>query len=115
MKWTFWKKGQPLTTARAGKLPKPKELPNAVGRKLVVGLQMDPDEAWSLRYVSRPSKNQPDMREFRLFDPAASAQAGLRVKDWHSLDDHSDLILYEGCHDRYGANLDLRPGRKVSA
>lgn len=100
MNWKFWKKNGAESSATPQKLSKPKELPDAVGRKLVVGLQIDPDEAWALRYVSRPSESKPGIQDFRLFKPEQAARANIVVKDWNSLDDHPDLIMYEGKFDR---------------
>ena len=110
MNWKFWKKDAGANPGKNKKLAKPKEPPQAVGRKLVVDLKLDPDEAWALRYVCRPSDKDPDIRDFRLYDPVKASQAGLFVKDWHSLDDQADLILFEGRHDRGGWNVDIWPG-----
>ena len=32
----------------------------------------------------------------RIFDPATTNERGVDVEDYHSLDDHPELILYEG-------------------
>ena len=115
MNWKFWKKESVADTGKAGKLSKPKDPPQAVGRKLVVELKIDPDEAWELRYVKRPSEANPGILDFRLYDPAQASQAGLFVKDWHSLDDHTDLILYEGHHDRSCTDVSVWPRQKPAA
>jgi hypothetical protein len=116
MNWKFWKKGsseEPVEKVQ--KYPKPKELPEAVGRKLVVSLKIDPDEAWALRYVSRPSESKPGIQDFRLFAPNKTAKAGLVVKDWSSLDDHPDLILFEGHYDRSSKTVEFRARTKSAA
>jgi hypothetical protein len=115
MNWKFWKKGSPGASMKAIKYPKPKELPESVGRKLVVNLKIDPDEAWSLRYVSRPSESKSGIEEFRLFAPNKTAKAGLIVKDWRSLDDHPDFILYEGHYDRSSKTVELWAKTKAAA
>jgi hypothetical protein len=115
MNWKFWKKNGGGDAAKPIKRSKPKELPQAVGRKLIVDLQIDPDEAWSLRYVGRPSEGKTGIQDFRLYDPAKAARAGLLVKDWHSLDDHPDSILYEGQYDKSGTVVDLRTAQRPAA
>ena len=115
MNWKFWKKGSSKEPEKAKKYPKPKELPEAVGRKLVVNLKVDPDEAWSLRYVSRPSEIKPGGQDFRLFAPNKTAKAGLFVRDWSSLDDNPDLILYEGHFNRSSKTVELWDTTKSAA
>ncbi|MFH1169496.1 MAG: hypothetical protein V1691_02255, partial [Chloroflexota bacterium] len=41
-------------TEKAEKLPGPKEIPEMVGRYVVVNLKKEPDWVWSLRSVQRP-------------------------------------------------------------
>ncbi len=117
MNWKFWKKNgaTDIETTRAKKLGKPKELPQAVGRKMVVGLQVDPDTVWALKYVSRPLNNQSHIHEFRLFHPGQANREGFAVKDWNSLDASPDLILYEGCYDKNEETVDLWPTKKSAA
>ena len=109
MNWKFWKKDAAADSLSKRKLAKPKEPPQAVGRKLVVDLKLDPDEAWALRYVSRPSENNPEFQDFRLYDPVKVSQTGLLVKDWHSLDEKVDLILFEGRHDKGCWHVEVWP------
>jgi len=117
MDWKFWKKqsSQNPSKTSSKKLRKPRELPDAIGRKLVVDLKMDPDEAWALRYVSRPSESQPDIQDFRLFHPNDAAHAGLVVKDWYSLDGSPDLILYEGQYNKPEKKVSLLVTHKSAA
>ena len=48
MNWKFWEKeAKGDSVAPIGpKLGKPKELPDAVGRKMVTGMKLDPDLVW---------------------------------------------------------------------
>jgi hypothetical protein len=59
----------------------------------------DPSWVWKLKGVVRPAGKK---KAFycRVFDEAQVAQAGVKVKDWTSLDDHPDLILWEGYFDK---------------
>ena len=115
MNWKFWKKEGAGNAAKVQRRARPKELPQAVGRKLIVDLQIDPDEAWSLRYVGHPLEAQTGIQDFRVYDPAKAAGAGLLVKDWHSLDDQPDLILYEGQYDKSCTVVFLRTAQRPAA
>jgi hypothetical protein len=65
---------------------------------MVVEEKQDPDVVWNLKGVLRPTEKK---KAFycRVFSEAQAAQAGVKVKNWHSLDDHSALILWEGYFD----------------
>lgn len=110
MRWNFWKK----TNSQGGgsgavtpKLAKPKDLPEPVGRKMVVGMKMDPDVVWSLKYVSRPMEDRRGSSEFRIFDPETVHRKGIAAKNWTSLDDQPDLILYSGYYDKSTKHVEI--------
>jgi hypothetical protein len=89
----FWDRKQ-----REGKevtLPGPKAIPDTVGRHMVVQEKADPDWVWQLRGVVRPAGGKKTFY-CRVFNEAQVAQAGVKVKDWTSLNDHPALILREG-------------------
>ncbi len=81
---------------KSEKLPGPKELPYPVGRDIVVQLKQNPDWVWSLRSVVRHSQRGKKVFDVRVFDEAQAARKKVKVKDWTTLDEHPDLILYEG-------------------
>ena len=89
----FWNRGK----AKDGelRLPGPKEIPQAVASHMVVEEKKNPDWVWKLKGVVRPAG---DKMAFycRVFSEAQAAEAGVKVKDWNSLDDHADLIIWEG-------------------
>jgi hypothetical protein len=107
--WKFWKKTdieKPANYYKNSRLSKPKDIPEAIGRKMVKGLRLDPDEVWQLKYVTRPSNDQTGIYEFRLFDPDKAKRAGVTVRDWTSLDDRPELILYTGRYNKGGKSTD---------
>ncbi len=113
MNFKFWKKSSGLATGSGSKIPRsarPKALPEAVGRKMVVAMKLDPDMVWALKYVSRPKEGSGNIREFRIFDPVKTLNAGLSVKEWTSLDNRSDLIMYSGFYDTGTVSIDIRQG-----
>ncbi len=93
----FWKRKE--TTEGGVKLSGPKEIPELAGRYMVVEDKKDPDWVWKLKGVVRPADKK---KAFycRVFDEAQAAQAGVKVRNWTSLDGHADLILWEGYFDK---------------
>jgi hypothetical protein len=109
MGWKFW---QRIKRGEAGavhmpKLPKRKELAGHMGMHLVIKLKLDPDWVWSLKYVRRPHDNNKYFYDFRIFNEKEAIVKGIRVSNYHALDDHSDLILYRGYSDKRGHNFQI--------
>jgi hypothetical protein len=102
MSWNFWKKTrvtQEPASVREEKLPKPKDIPEPVGRYLVFDLRKNPDWVWKLKCVVR--RQQEKYRyDVRVFDEAQAAAKKVRVGDYTSLDEHPELILFEGWYDK---------------
>ena len=92
----FWKRKE--TKEGEVKLPGPKGMPQSVGIHMVVEEKKDSDWVWSLKGVVRPTEKK---KAFycRVFSAGQAAKAGVEVKNWSSLDDHSNLILWEGYFD----------------
>ncbi len=92
----FWKRQK--TKEGELQLPGPNGLPQVVGTHVVVEEKKDPDWVWYLKVVVRPGEKK---KAFycRVFSEAQAAQAGIKAKDWNSLDDRPDLILWEGLFD----------------
>ena len=97
MFWKFWEHEK--TNEGQVRLPGPKVIPFVVGRHLVVEENKDANLVWKLKGVVRPAEKK---KAFycRVFDEAKTAQAGVKVKDWNSLDEHLDLIIWEGYYDK---------------
>ena len=93
----FWKRKE--TKEGEEKFPGPKGIPELAGRYMVVAENKKPDWVWKLKGVVRPAGKK-EAFYCRVFDEALVTQAGVRVKDWASLDEHPDLILWEGYCDR---------------
>lgn len=99
----FWKKKEP------GALPGPKEIPEHVGRHLVVALKENPDWVWSLKGVVRPRPEGKHAFDFRVFDAAEAATKNIKVKDYNHLAEYPDLILFAGWFDKktFQVNIDF--------
>lgn len=109
MNWKFWKK--PATDDSGGatgvKLDKPKDLPEAVGRKMVVDMKLDPDRVWSLKYVSRPLEGRLKTKAFRIYDPATVNQAGVVIKNWTTLDERPEFVIYSGLFEKASGRVEF--------
>lgn len=97
MFWKFWEGKE--TKAGQVRFPGPKDLPQAVGSHLVVNEKKNPDWVWKLKAVLRPTEKK-TVFHCRVFDGADAAQADVKVSDWRSLDEHRDLIIWEGYFDK---------------
>jgi hypothetical protein len=87
----FWKK-----KSNGEKELSPKSIPEAVGRYLVVNLGKNPDWVWNLKAVMKNKGNEKDVFEVRVFDQAKANALKISIKNFTSLGEHPELILYEG-------------------
>ena len=97
MSWKFWK--QEKSKEGEVRLPGPKSILTAVGTHMVVREKKNPEWVWKLKGVFRPAEKE-KVFHWRVFDEARTEQAGVKVKDWNSLDGHPDLIVWEGYFDK---------------
>jgi len=107
----FWRK-RPATKeplkSKVEKLQGPKGIPELVGRHLIVELKQNPDWVWKLKGVVRKKPEEgKDAFDFRLFDEAQVAAKKVTVKDYNSLDEHPNLIFYEGWFDKKSMRVQI--------
>jgi len=100
----FWRKKKP------GELPPPDEIPEPLARHLIVTMNQDPDWVWSLRSALRPWPEDEDRLDFRLFDGKKAASRNIAVKDYESLSEHRDMILFEGIFDKWTCEVSVVKG-----
>ncbi len=113
MGWQFWKKSD--KQAEAGghggeKLPKPKDVPDYVGPYLVVNLGKDSDWVWSLKGAWRKKEESKNVFLIRVFDERMTGSSGVSVKNYTSLDDHPELVLYEGWFNKESGKVQITGG-----
>ena len=118
MNWKFWQKS--ATDSPAGgnslpRLPKPKDLPQELGRHLVVAAGHEPDWVWALKCVFMPRDGQKPkgLCDLRIFHPEEVAREGVSVRDYASLDAHPQLILFEGWMDQTSRQFQIQFLRKA--
>jgi hypothetical protein len=103
MDWKFWKKNNSKkdpSESTLEKLSRSKDLPDQIGMHLVAKLGKSPDWVWSLKAVERSNTATKNIIYFRIFDPGKAANARVAIKDYYSLDEHPELILFEGRMDK---------------
>ncbi|MDP2916544.1 MAG: hypothetical protein Q8O16_01280 [Dehalococcoidia bacterium] len=107
----FWKKSGSGSQS-AEKLPGPKDIPELVGRHLVVALKKDPDWVWRLKGAVRRRPESKDAYDFRVFDEAKAAEKKIKVRNYNHLSEHPDLILYAGWFDKKSMQVQLESEKK---
>ena len=104
----FWRKG-----AKEQRLHTPTGIPDLVGRHLVTDMKKDPDWAWKLKGVVRQRGEGKDTFDVRIFDEAEKVAKKVTVVDYTSLDEHLELILYEGWFDKKSMQVKIEEKRTV--
>lgn len=105
MGWKFWEK-----KAEGGpeKLPGPKDIPYPVGRYLVVDMGQDPDWVWQLKGVLLPKEGSREVFHVRIFSANDASMKRVSVKHYHSLDEHPELILFQGWFDKKSMQAEVQ-------
>jgi hypothetical protein len=75
---------------------------------------MNPDLVKLLKAVVRKSEIGEAAFNIRVFDNSEAIAKKVQVKDYISLDEHSDLIIYEGWFDERSKQVKLEEKKKVS-
>lgn len=96
------------------KLPGPKEIPGLVQNHLIAEKKMGPDLAKILKAVVYRSPRGERAFNVRIFDESEAGAKKIQVKDYTSLDEHPDLIIYEGWFDEAAKQVELEE-KKVMA
>jgi len=81
-------------------LPKPEHLPAAVVRYITVILGHNPVWAGRLKGVECPREGQHNIFDIRVFDEGIAVENGVAVENYHTLDSHPELVIFEGWIDR---------------
>ena len=81
------------------KLSGPREIPGLVQSHLVAEKKMGPDLVKILKAVVHKGGNGASSSLIRIFDESGGVARKVQVKDYNSLDEYPDLIIYEGWFD----------------
>ena len=116
MFWNRWFNKSDRNTPQKPKLTPPIDLPQQVGQYLIVKLAQDPDWVWELKAVVKPVEGgKKSVRRFRVYDPVQAAKQWIKIRDYHSLDDYPELILYEGDFDKDTHAVSISTGEPAKA
>jgi len=101
MNWKFWKKNDDsFAGARVRKLPRPKDLPIEIGKYLVVESGFEPDWIWSLKSAACPKAGSPTAYDIRIFDNSTANEKGITIKNYDTLNEFPELVVFEGWFDK---------------
>jgi len=101
------------STKEEGKLSGPKAIPEPVLKYLVAERKLDPDLVKLLKAVERKGTTEAALN-IRVFDDSEAIARKVQVKDYTSLDECQDLILYEGWYDEKAKQVKLEEKKKVN-
>jgi hypothetical protein len=106
----FWGK---KSAKEEGKLSGPKAIPGPAQNYLVAERKMDPDLVKLLKAVECKSTTEVAFN-IRVFDDSEAIARQVQVKDYNSLDECPDLIIYEGWYDERAKQAKLEERKKVN-
>lgn len=99
---------------RKERLSGPREIPWIVQNYLVTEKKMDPEIAKLLKALVYKSSSGEKVNNIRIFDEADAVAKKVLVKDYTTLDQHPDLIIYEGTFDEDSKHVRLEEKKSVN-
>ncbi len=109
----FWNKKSVNGESKKEKLPGPQAIPDPVQKCLVGEWKMDPDLVKLLKAVVLRNSNEGKAFYIRIFDGSDALAKKVQINNYTSLDEHLDLILYEGQFDEGSKQVKLEEKKKV--
>ncbi len=106
----FWKKKN--NDPGAEKLPPSKDIAEPVGRYLIAKMSQNPDWVWSLKAAFRPKPEDSNLIDFRVFDGKKAATQNIQIKNFSTLTEHPEFILFEGVFNKRTADVSLMKKEK---
>jgi hypothetical protein len=110
----FWGKKSTKEGEKKEKLSGPKEIPGPVQNYLVAERKMGPDLVKLLKAVVRKGPTGETAFNIRVFDESEALAKKVQVKDYTSLDERPDLIIYEGWFDEGSKQVKLEEKKSVN-
>lgn len=122
----FWRKKQMVTTpveaspaaapskeVRTEKLPGPEPIPELLIKYLVTQQEKSVDWVTRLLAVVRKSPKGEKAFDVRVFAGYEATEKRVNVKNYNSLDEHPELILFEGWFDKGSKLVELEEKRVI--
>jgi hypothetical protein len=110
----FWGKKSVKEEAKGERLPGPQAIPGLVQKHLADERKMDPALMEFLEAVVLKSATQETGANIRLFDPSEALAKKVEVKDYTSLDERPDLVIYEGWFNEGSKQVKLEEKNSVN-
>jgi len=110
----FWHKKSAKEEEKGEKLSGPREIPEVAQHYLVIQAKMDPGLVKLLKAVLRKSITDETGFNIRVFDDSEALARGVQVKDYTSLDECPDLIIYQGWLDEGSRQVKLEEKKSVN-
>ncbi len=95
-------------------LPRPGRISDLVGKYMVSEVKMDPDLVPILMSVTSKRASGEKAFDVRVFDEPETLVKKVTVNNYKSLDDHPELILYEGWFDNATKHVELTARREIA-
>jgi len=110
----FWDKKPVNEESKKEKLPKPQTIPTLVQKHLISEWKVGPELAKLLKAVLRENSNGEKTFHIRIFDESEASARKVQVRNYTSLDEHPDLIIYEGQFNERGKQVKLEEKKKAN-
>ncbi len=110
----FWGKKSTKEGEIKEKLSGPREIPGPVQNYLIAEKKLDPDLVQLLRALVRKSVTGEKSFNIRIFDPSDALAKKKAVKDYTSLDESPDLIIYAGWFDEGSKQVKMEEKKVVN-
>jgi hypothetical protein len=96
------------------KLKKPQAIPEPVQKYIVAEYKLPEYLAALLKAVLRKSPTGENTFDIRVFDESDASARKIDVKDYTTLDEHPELVLYEGLYNEAAKKVELQEKKKVN-
>jgi hypothetical protein len=110
----FWGKKSVKEEAKEAKLSGPQAIPGLVQKHLIAERKMDAGLVKLLKAVVLKNATQETGLKIRVFDDSEALAKKIQVKDYTSLDERPDLIIYDGWFDEGSKQVKLEEKNRVN-
>lgn len=104
--------GEAAPKEKVEKLPKPKEITGLVAKCLTEQKKIEADIVPVFKMVIRKSEKGKKAFACWIYDDSEAQGMKVQVKDCTTLDEHPDLILYQGWYDEETKKVELEEKRR---
>ncbi|UCG54352.1 MAG: hypothetical protein JSV32_07120 [Dehalococcoidia bacterium] len=95
-------------------LPKSKTIPAQLGSYMVVDMKVSPNIVWDLKVALLPRPDNKDVYDVRLYHWQEPYEKGITIKNYRSLEEYPEFILYEGWWDKKHNTKHLEEKRRLA-